>query len=112
MKRFLIWVSVIFLLAGCGVRWQVKDTWVYVFENSPQGITIPLQGALVSVAGEGYTGAKYTDDEGKVLFQVPPGTYVIQVSKNGYASVTDTITIYTLELTAGRYYYVLIPQGR
>jgi|YNPMSStandDraft_1061717.scaffolds.fasta_scaffold136144_2 hypothetical protein len=115
MKRSVLQVGVCFflafLLAGCGVRWQIKDAWFYVYENSSQGAPIPLQGALVSVAGEEYTGAKYTDAEGKVLFQIPPGRYTVQVSKSGYVSITDTITIYTLELTSGRYYYVLIPQG-
>lgn len=110
VKRLFILGTAILLVSvffGCGVRWQIKDTWVYVYEESVQGVTVPLSGALVSLSGEKYTGIKYTDGEGKVLFQVPPGTYVIQVSKSGYTPVTETITIYTLELTPGRYYYVL-----
>lgn len=115
MRKFLVWIGVFiilgFLMAGCGVRWQIKDTWIYVYENSSQGVTLPLRGALVSVAGEGYTGTRYTNEDGKALFQIPPGTYTVQVSKSGYTTVTDTIAIYTLELTPGRYYYVLVPQG-
>ncbi|MGQ9746915.1 MAG: PEGA domain-containing protein [Candidatus Caldatribacteriaceae bacterium] len=112
-KRLFVLGAVILLVViflGCGVRWQIKDTWVYVYGESVQGVTVPLPGALVSLSGEQYTGIKYTNGEGKVLFQIPPGTYLIQVSKSGYTTVTETITIYTLELTPGRYYYVLQPQ--
>ncbi len=82
-----------------------------VYEVSKQGVRLPLQGALVSVVGGSYTGTRYTDSEGKAFFHIPPGTYSVQVGKNGYNTVTDTITIFTLELTSGRYYYELIPQG-
>jgi len=114
MKRWRLEIIVlicVFLVSGCGVRWQIKDTWFIVYEVSSQGAVLPLAGALVSVAGENYTGTRYTDSEGKAFFQIPPGTYSVQVGKSGYNTVTDTITIFTLELTSGRYVYELVPQG-
>ncbi len=102
-------------LAGCsGVRWQMKETIFLVYEVEPyssEGTVIPVPGALVTVSGESTSGMKYTDSTGRVVFQLAPGTYTVQVSKNGYLPVSDSFSIYTLELTTGTYYYELIPQG-
>ena len=102
-------------LAGCsGVRWQMKETVFLVYETesySSEGLVIPIPGAQVVVSGESFSGVKYTDSAGQVVFQLPPGTYTVQVSKDGYLPVSDSITIYTLELTSGTYYYELFPQG-
>jgi len=103
------------LLGGCsGIRWQMKETVFLVYEVEPyssEGTVIPIPGALVAVSGESFSGVKYTDSTGRVVFQLAPGTYTIQVSKDGYFPVSDSITIYTLELTPGTYYHELIPQG-
>ena len=100
---------------GCsGVRWQMKETIFLVYEVEPyssEGTVIPVPGALVTVSGENTSGMKYTDSAGQVVFQLLPGTYTVQVSKNGYLPVSDSISIYTLELTPGTYYYELFPQG-
>lgn len=101
------------LLSGCGVRWQMKDTYIFVYEiepNSPEGYVLPVPLAQVSVSGS-ITAIRYTDANGRAHFQLPPGTYTVTITKSGYASITDTITIYTLELTPGRYVYYLPRQG-
>lgn len=118
-RRTWLWVflSIFFslLLGGCsGIRWQMKETIFLVYEVEPyssEGTVIPVPGALVTVSGESTSGMKYTDSTGQVVFQLAPGTYTVQVSKDGYLPVSDSITIYTLELTPGTYYYELIPQG-
>ncbi|MDK2896249.1 MAG: Carboxypeptidase regulatory-like domain [Candidatus Atribacteria bacterium] len=115
--KFLIFGLLVCLLfvSGCsGVRWQMKETVVYVFEIeelSSSNQHLPLAGAQVSISGEGYSATKFTDSEGKAVFQVPPGTYTLQASKAGYRSASEIITLYTLELTTGYYYLNLIPGG-
>ncbi|MEN3184687.1 MAG: carboxypeptidase-like regulatory domain-containing protein [Atribacterota bacterium] len=113
-KRFVVLVlCFLFFLSGCGVRWQMKDTYIFVYEiepNSPEGYVLPVPLAQVSIAGN-VTKTLFTDASGKVRFQLPPGTYTVSITKNGYLPVTDTITIYTLELTPGRYVYYLARQG-
>lgn len=118
-RRIWLWIFLFiffsFILGGCsGIRWQMKETVFLVYEiesYSSERLVIPLPGAQVVVSGEGFSGVKYTDSAGRVVFQLAPGTYTVQVSKNGYLPVSDSITIYTLELTPGTYYYELIPQG-
>lgn len=115
MKRYLLGVFLfaIFFLAGCGVRWQMKDTYIFVYEiepNSPEGYVLPVPLAQVSVTGS-VSAVRYTDANGRAHFQLPPGTYTISITKSGYLPLSDTITIYTLELTPGRYVYYLARQG-
>ncbi|WP_017873512.1 carboxypeptidase regulatory-like domain-containing protein [Candidatus Caldatribacterium saccharofermentans] len=114
MKHAAVLVLVLlFVLSGCGVRWQVKDTYIFVYEiepGSPEGYVLPVPLAQVSVSGE-ITAVRYTDASGRAHFQLPPGTYTVAITKNGYLPLTDTIVIYTLELTPGRYVYYLARQG-
>lgn len=92
----------------------MKETVFLVYEElySIERTVIPIPGAQVVVSGEGFSGVKYTDSTGRAVFQLSPGTYTVQVSKGGYLSVSDSITIYTLELlTPGTYPYELFPRG-
>ena len=111
---FFILVFLPLFLAGCsGIRWQMKETVFLVYEElySTEGTVLPISGAQVLVSGEGFSGEKYTDSAGRVVFQLAPGTYTVDISKDGYSTIRDSITIYTLELTPGIYPYGLIPQG-
>ena len=118
-RRIWLWIFLFiffsFILGGCsGIRWQMKETVFLVYEiesYSSERLVIPIPGAQVVVSGESFSGVKYTDSVGQVVFQLLPGTYTVQVSKNGYLPVSDSISIYTLELTPGTYYYELFPQG-
>lgn len=114
MGKYLGVVLLLFLfVSGCGVRWQMKDTHIFVYEmrlDSPGGSVLPVPLARVSVEGN-VTAVRYTDANGRAHFQLPPGTYVVSITKEGYLSITDTITIYTLELTPGRYVYYLAREG-
>jgi len=100
--------------SGClGVRWQEKETYILVYEIEPyssSGYVLPVPLAQVAVSGNGYSSTKYTDSQGKTMFLLSPGTYTVQISKDGYESVSDTITIYTLELTPGYYRFCLVRQ--
>jgi|UniRef100_A0A7V3YFE5 hypothetical protein len=113
MKHAAVLVLVLlFVLSGCGVRWQMKDTYIFVYEiapNAPQGYVLPVPLARVTVTGN-VSAVRYTDAQGRAHFQLPPGTYTVTIDKSGYLSLTDTITIYTLELTPGRYVYYLARQ--
>ncbi len=114
MKRFWVFLLIaLFFLSGCGVRWQMKDTYIFVYEiepNSPEGYVLPVPLAQVSISGV-VTAVRYTDASGRAHFKLPPGTYTVSIVKSGYLPLTDTITIYTLELTPGRYVYYLARQG-
>ncbi|MEN3202635.1 MAG: carboxypeptidase-like regulatory domain-containing protein [Atribacterota bacterium] len=116
MQKYLVLAFLplfFFVSSGCGVRWQTKDTYIFVYEiepNSPEGYVLPVALAQVSVSGN-ISAVRYTDASGKAHFQLPPGTYTISITKSGYLPLVDTITIYTLELTPGRYVYYLARQG-
>jgi len=116
-KRVICWLLLLFLLfvqGGClGVRWQEKETHILVYEIEPyssSNYVLPVPLARVAVSGNGYSSTKYTDSQGRAVFLPSPGTYSVQVSKDGYESVSDTITIYTLELTPGYYPFYLVRQ--
>jgi len=106
--------SELFVQGGClGVRWQEKETHILVYEIEPyssSNYVLPVPLARVAVSGNGYSSTKYTDSQGRAVFLLSPGTYSVQVSKDGYESVSDTITIYTLELTPATFAQALAPK--
>jgi len=111
---FFILVFLPLFLAGCsGIRWQMKETVFFGLRRTlfyRRNSASHFWSSSASV-GRGFFREKYTDSTGRVVFQLAPGTYTVDISKDGYSTIRDSITIYTLELTPGIYPYGLIPQG-
>ncbi len=114
---FLFLISIIFL-NGCSLlRWQIKEVTfrVYAIQEDSE-YYIPLAGAKIEITGKVYTTPSstttvsktvYTNSNGEVAVNLQPGNYTLTISKDGYASVTESIVIYTLQTSGGSYNFYL-----
>ena len=121
MKKIVIWIAFIFILitlSGCSIiRWQVKQVTfrVYIIQEDSE-YYLPAVGAKIDISGSVYTTPTsttsvsktvYTNSNGEVTVNLQPGTYTLTISKAGYTSVQETITIYTLQTSGGAYNFYI-----
>lgn len=125
MKKIVIWIAFIFILitlSGCSIiRWQVKQVTfrVYIIQEDSE-YYLPAVGAKIDISGSVYTTPTsttsvsktvYTNSNGEVTVNLQPGTYTLTISKAGYTSVQETITIYTLQTSGGAYNFYITEEG-
>ncbi|HID15475.1 MAG TPA: carboxypeptidase regulatory-like domain-containing protein [Candidatus Atribacteria bacterium] len=121
MTKIVIWIAFIFILitlSGCSIiRWQVKQVTfrVYIIQEDSE-YYLPAVGAKIDISGSVYTTPTsttsvsktvYTNSNGEVTVNLQPGTYTLTISKAGYTSVQETITIYTLQTSGGAYNFYI-----
>ena len=121
MKKIVIWIAFIFILitlSGCSIiRWQVKQVTfrVYIIQEDSE-YYLPAVGAKIDISGSVYTTPTsttsvsktvYTNSNGEVTVNLQPGIYTLTISKTGYTSVQETITIYTLQTSGGAYNFYI-----